>query len=429
MSLLQSVQLALQPYRQAKAWYLALSGGLDSSVLLHILAQLRKAEPLPPLTAIHVHHGLQKVADDWPAHCTQFCAALQVPLRLRSVRINQQSNLEEAARRARYEVFEQFLGPEDVLLTAQHQGDQAETLLFRLLRGAGVRGLAAMPRVRPLGQGRLVRPLISIERAQLEAYALKEGLTWVEDPSNQRLDFSRNYLRHSVLPELQRRWPKVQLSLARTAEHMAEAQGLLDELALQDLAGVRSKPEALAWLSLPSLALKPLADLSEARQRNLLRYWLAPWTTLPDAAHWAGWIGVRDAASDRQPFWRLAQGDVLRAEGHIWWLPHAWKKFSAAGLSSIKDLTEVQLLDNGVLQVQGFAGDTNVRIGYRQGGERLKYSVQGSFELKRLLNQSGIPAFVRPRLPLMFQGEEVVAVANLWAPAGCNLRWQPPGLS
>lgn len=429
MSLLQSVQLALQPYRQAKAWYLALSGGLDSSVLLHIVAQLRKTEPLPPLTAIHVHHGLQKAADDWPTHCTEVCAALQVPIRLCSVRINQSSNLEEAARRARYQVFEQFLGSEDVLLTAQHQGDQAETLLFRLLRGAGVRGLAAMPRVRPLGQGRLARPLISIERAQLEAYAFKEGLMWVEDPTNQQLDFSRNYLRHSVLPVLQQRWPKAKLSLARTAEHMAEAQELLDELAQLDLESVRAKPEALAWLPLPCLALEPLAALSEARQRNLLRYWLAPWTSLPDTAHWAGWVNVRDAGSDRQPCWHLAQGDVVRAEGHIWWLPQTWKNCSVVGLANIKGEAEVQLADNGMLYMQGFSGSAARYIGYRQGGERLHCAVRGSFELKRLLNQSGIPAFVRPRLPLLFQGDEVIAVANLWAPEGCSLRWQPPGLS
>ncbi|WP_313516091.1 tRNA lysidine(34) synthetase TilS, partial [Pseudomonas sp.] len=136
---------ALAPWRSAPAWRVGFSGGLDSSVLLRLLARLAEREALPSLSAIHVHHGLQAAADAWPAHCQAFCAGLGVPLRIIRVQVDSRASLERAAREARYRAFAESLGEGEVLLAAQHRDDQAETLLLRLLRGAGVRGLAAMP--------------------------------------------------------------------------------------------------------------------------------------------------------------------------------------------------------------------------------------------------------------------------------------------
>jgi tRNA(Ile)-lysidine synthase len=144
-------------------------------------------------------------------------------------------SLERAARDARYQAFSDVVGAGEVLLIGQHRDDQAETLLFRLLRGAGVQGLAAMPMQRALASGHLLRPLLGSSRAQLQAYAEEHQLTWVEDPSNADPRFSRNYLRHRVFPRLTERWPQAVASLARAAEHLSEAQGLLDELACLDL--------------------------------------------------------------------------------------------------------------------------------------------------------------------------------------------------
>ncbi len=142
---------ALQPWRSASGWCVALSGGLDSTVLLHLLAGLAQREALPPLSAIHIHHGLQSAADAWPAHCRELCAALSVPLQVEYVQVASGASLERAAREARYAAFAARLGIGELLLTAQHRDDQAETLLFRLLRGAGVQGLSAMPMSRALG--------------------------------------------------------------------------------------------------------------------------------------------------------------------------------------------------------------------------------------------------------------------------------------
>lgn len=431
MSLSSRVLAALTAYQQAPVWYLGLSGGLDSCVLLHLLSELAKSHVLPPVRAVHVHHGLQAVADDWPAHCATLCARLGIPLQVLSVRVAAGASLEAAARAARYQALAELLEPGAVLVTAQHRDDQAETLLFRLLRGAGVRGLAAMPLERPLGQGRLVRPLLSVSRTELERYAQQAKLNWVEDPSNQQLEFSRNYLRHQVLPMLARRWPQVQTSLARTAAHMSEAQQLLDELAAQDLQQAAT-PSGLDWLPLPSLALTPLCALSAPRQRNLLRYWLAEFTPLPDTAHWASWESLRDAAKDATPCWRLTQGSVVRAEGRIWFLPEAWlSPLPAEAMAWTMPQQVLKLPNNGQLILQGAETFSERRVAYRRGGERLSQQGHGSAELKRLLNQFGVPFFVRSRLPLLFEGDQLIAVANLPAthPQGLSLIWQPPGLS
>ncbi len=419
----------LGPWRNAPAWHIAFSGGLDSTVLLHLLATLAKTETLPPLSAIHVHHGLQAAADAWPHHCQTVCDGLGVPLRVMHVQVQPGASLERAARDARYQAFAEVIGAGEVMLTGQHRDDQAETLLFRLLRGAGVRGLAAMPGRRPLSAGYLVRPLLDASRGELEAYAHEHQLKWIEDPSNTDPRFSRNYLRHRVLPALTERWPQAVTSLARTAEHLSEAQGLLDELAVLDLHAA-DQPSPFPWLPLPSLALAALRELSDARQRNALRRWLNPLTRLPDTDHWAGWYSLRDAKGDAQPVWRLAEGELHRCGERIWWLPSTWSEFSDASVSWSDPQNPLELPGNGQLKFIGKAPEGPLVVGYRQGGEIIEVPGRGRRDLKRLLNESGLPGFVRGRLPLLYQAEQLLAVPSLagpWAesPGEWQLDWMP----
>ncbi|WP_296271088.1 tRNA lysidine(34) synthetase TilS [Pseudomonas sp. UBA6323] len=422
---------ALQSWRTAPVWRIAFSGGLDSSVLLHLLAAWARHEKLPALSAIHVHHGLQPTADAWPEHCAQFCARLDIPLEIVKVRVTPGASLEQAARNARYAVFSERLGPGEVLLSAQHRDDQAETLLFRLLRGAGVRGLAAMPASRPLGPGRLVRPLLDCSRAELQAYAQSRGLVWVEDPSNADERFSRNFLRRQVMPLLAERWPQAAASLARGAGHLGEAQLLLSELAEMDLLAARGAC-AFPWLPLPSLDLAAVTALSDARQRNLLRHWLAPLTRMPDSDHWAGWYDLRDAAADATPVWKLADGDLHRADGRLWWLSGDWlKPLQPLDLPCPASGEPVELPDNGQVHLSGELAQGRWQLRYRQGGESLRVPGRGRRDLKRLLNEMRVPAFVRPRLPLLFDGDELIALANLtqsseMAASGVRLHWSPP---
>lgn len=421
---------ALAPWRHARTWHIAFSGGLDSTVLLHLLAHLAKSQNLPKLQALHVHHGLQATADAWPMHCQSVCDALSVPLQVLRVTVPEQASVEGAAREARYRALGTMVASDELLLTAQHADDQAETLLFRLLRGAGVRGLAAMPLQRPLGEGHLVRPLLSVSRVELEQYALEHGLSWVEDPTNGDQQLSRNYLRHAVFPRLTTRWPRAVAAMVRSAAHFREAQGLLDELAELDLVQARPTPRQ-AWLELPALALTPLAALSPARQRNALRRWLAPLTRLPDTEHWAGWESLRDAAEAATPVWRLTGGEVQRADGHLWWLSADWQDPPLTPLVWSRPDLPLVLPGNGELSISGQCPSTDLQVRYREGGEWMQLPGRGRRDLKRLLNELGIPPFLRGRLPLVYRDGHLVAVANLPGlnadgAGSWNLHWQLP---
>ncbi|HDS1735523.1 tRNA lysidine(34) synthetase TilS [Pseudomonas sp. BP8] len=417
----------LSPWQQSPAWYVAFSGGLDSTVLLQLLADYARSHAAPPLRALHVHHGLQSAADAWPAHCQAICDSLGIELHVIYVQVASSASLEQAARDARYKAFSEILGPGDVLFTGQHRDDQAETLLFRLLRGAGLRGLAAMPAVRPLGRGRLVRPLLGQSRNQLHAHAEHAGLSWIEDPSNADSHFARNFLRGDILPLLRQRWPQASQSLARSADHLGEALGLLDELARDDL-NAAGQGAPVAWAGLDSLALDALKALSPARQRNALQYWLSSRTRLPDARHWAGWDALRDASHDAQPVWRLTDGQLQRSHGRIWWLSGDWLQPVAGEQAWPRPSLPLALVGNGSVRLSGVYPPHGLRIAYRQGGEVLALKDRGHRDLKRLLNECQVPHFVRPRLPLLLCGEHVLAVANLpgLAQQGCQLEWQLP---
>ncbi|MDP2812040.1 MAG: tRNA lysidine(34) synthetase TilS [Rhodocyclaceae bacterium] len=237
-----------------------LSGGIDSVVLLFALRSLDF-----PLSALHVHHGLSKNADQWEAFCRDLCRSWDIPLAVERVAVERDSSdgIEAAARRARHAVFGQASGTTgDWILLAHHRGDQAETLLFNLLRGAGVRGASAMNE----RNGRLLRPFLSIGRAQIAAFAEAHSLSWIEDESNADVRFSRNWLRHRILPELARRFPSAEARLAAAARRFAEAQALLEDLAEMDLGDApRDFP----------VALDRLKSLPDPRARNLLRYLFA----------------------------------------------------------------------------------------------------------------------------------------------------------
>ncbi|UVL62822.1 tRNA lysidine(34) synthetase TilS [Pseudomonas sp. B21-032] len=417
----------LSPWLTAPSWCIALSGGLDSSVLLHLLASLSRQQPIPPIRAIHIHHGLQAAADAWPAHCQRLCDALGVELQIIRVKVAPGASIEQGARDARYAAFTAALHPGEILLTGQHREDQAETLLFRLLRGAGLRGLGAMPGQRPLGQGLLLRPLLGVSRNDLQAYAKAQQLSWIEDPSNTDTQFSRNYLRHQVFPALLQRWPQAAQNLARSAEHLSEAQGLLDELAQDDLARAAT-PAAFDWLGLDSLDLEVLRELSPARQRNALQYWLAPRTRLPDSRHWAGWEALRDAASDGRPLWQLTDGQLHRAAGRIWWLAGDWL-MPAGGRQVWADPHKALTLShNGSVSLSGTLPQGPLHIAYRQGGETLTIAGRGQRDLKRLLNEAQLPSFARSRLPLLYCAGQLLAVANLpgLSQGDWQLHWHAP---
>ena len=352
-----------------------------------------------------------------------------MPLLIERVKVQPGASLERAARDARYAVFGSLTQANDLLLTGQHRDDQAETLLFRLMRGAGVRGLAGIPAQRSVGQGMLIRPLLDVSRSELEAYAQAHQLRWIEDPSNQDRQFSRNYLRHQVMPLLTERWPQAQASMVRSAAHLREAKGLLDELAQIDLTTAATAHD-FEWLGLPSLELAPLAALSAARQRNVISHWLEPLTRLPDTDHWSGWTDLCEAGHDASPVWRLADGELHRSAGRVWWLSGDWLRSPVIGCEWQSPASALRLADNGRVMLSGQTPSVPLRIAYRQGGEVMHLGDRGHRDLKRLLNERAVPGFVRGRLPLLFRDDELLAVANLPGldgdmHEGWKLHWQP----
>jgi tRNA(Ile)-lysidine synthase len=287
-----------------------LSGGCDSVVLLHLLAALGLGDRLQ---AVHVHHGLSANADRWAGFCADYCRRLGVGFVLEQVTIDRSSGLglEAAARAARYEVFARRAG--DVLLLGHHRGDQAETLLFNLLRGAGVAGAAAIPAERRQQRQRILRPLLDVSRDEIEAYARAHRLAWVDDESNCDTGLTRNFLRHQVLTVLAGRFPAAERNLAQAAGHFAEADALLGELAGFD------------WQSAAdgdALKLAALRELSLPRLKNLLRYrlrqlgWRAPAAArLDEFAR-----QLRTAGADRHPALDLTEGSMVVGRGLLRWV-------------------------------------------------------------------------------------------------------------
>lgn len=425
----------LQALPPASGYCVAYSGGRDSHVLLHALAALRPRLSRP-LRALHVDHGLQPAAADWARHCEHVCRQLQIPLSVHKATVDTAVGVspEAAAREARYRICIAELAPGEALLLAHHRDDQAETLLLRLFRGAGVHGLAAMRPVRPLGAGLLLRPLLDQPREALAAYAQAQALHWVEDPSNLDLRFDRNFLRRQLLPMLAERWPGYVAPVARTAAHAQEAQTLLDELAGQDLAAVAAGE---------GLRLSGVVALSDARRRNLIRYWLrqhgvqAP----PTERLSAGITALLEAGADRQPqlVWG---GNSIRRYRDLLLLATAADRGEPAE-SLLWDLRHPLSLPIGTLTAEPTVGgglradlidahDLSVR--FRCGGERCRPAGRPrSQTLKKLLQEAGVPPWEREVLPLLYVGDEIAAVCDRWVcegfqagvgEAGLALRWQ-----
>jgi tRNA(Ile)-lysidine synthase len=287
-----------------------LSGGCDSIVLLNVLVRLR----LPiQLSAIHVHHGLSPNADAWAEFCRATCQRLDVDFQLKHAVVNAASGsgLEAAAREARYKALAD--SPAEVLLLAHHRGDQAETLLFNLMRGAGVSGLAAMRSERLHNQLRIVRPLLGVGRAAIEGYAQQHQLRWIEDESNSDRRFSRNFIRHEVMPLLNSRFPAADRSIARAADYCAEADSLLSEVAAEDWLRVQDGETA---------RLPDLVAMTPARLKNLLRYRLRQlgWR-VPVSDQLEEFVRqLKSAGPDRHPTLSLSEGTLQVRQRKLHWL-------------------------------------------------------------------------------------------------------------
>ncbi|WP_231971497.1 tRNA lysidine(34) synthetase TilS [Thiohalobacter thiocyanaticus] len=411
---------------------MALSGGLDSVVLLHRLADQREQLGMP-LGAVHVDHQLQPDSAHWSERCRALCQELDIPFELHRVeaRPGPGESPEAAAREARYRALREWLQPDHCLVTAHHEDDQAETLLLQLLRGSGPRGLAGMPAVSVFGPGWLCRPLLEVTRAQLLEWARNRDLDWIEDPSNADRHYDRNFLRHEILPRLQARWPGVKRALARAARHQADAASLQVDLAISDLLQVGGRGPA-------TLSVAALLHYTPPRRRNLLRYWLHGLGLLMPSEAVLEQIeqSVLGARADTMPRVHWPGGEVRRYRDDLYAMPplpvppaqrQGWDG-GDVNIPAAAGRLEVMPTPGQGLAREALAG-RRLQLGFRVGGERLAPAGRGHHHsLKHLFQERGIPPWERDRVPLVYCDDELVAVAGLWLAEGWQARGEQPGL-
>ena len=442
------IDLNLTHHFAAKDFLIAFSGGLDSTVLLHLIhSSLKKRREISPPTirAIHIHHGLSPNADAWATHCAKFCAQLGVELIVEYVEIKHKQNLEAEAINARYHAIKRHISPNEVLLTAHHLNDQSETFFLALKRGSGLAGLSAMARENVLFEIPILRPLLNYSRETLANYAETHSLSWIEDESNTNLDFDRNFLRHQILPLLRQRWAHFDQSVQRSAQHCATQQQLIDELLNEtyqnhleledhqlmfnnssfiDNIGIKNAGKFRRPINESAFQLLRFSTYSPLKQAALLRRWLAEnQCEMPSQIQLTQLIqDVVNAKADAIPQFQLGKKMIRRFRGKLFLTPI----FSDLRKTAIplKLNEKISLPDNlgecfaeqneqGIvfhwqhlsLQLEHTTEPIQIRFGF---SGKIRTAPQQLREtMKKTWQHCGVPPWQRHRIPLIFYGDQL----------------------
>jgi len=400
----------------------ALSGGLDSKSLLHALVRLHTLGLIGSLKAIHINHGLQVEAEQWAEQCQLDCNNYKVELISAELKLNQSqsdtgtSNIESKAREGRYNFFESTLRPEETLLMAHHQDDQAETLLFRLLRGCGISGAGAMPVKRQLGEGQLFRPLLNTSRIDIQGYAKQKGFDWLEDPSNREEKFARNFLRHQIMPKLKYHWPAYAKTLSRFSLIATEQTLLLEEVAAKDNESVSTEQNAIK--------IDKLTSLSILRQKNLLHFWGRNNAELSPSSAEVEQVLKQLNAAKRQSIEVSFAGLVVRSFAGELLLSNSLQPQPLADKVYWPDLAQDLILPNGLKLMALFdqpkglrlpKSNESVWVDKRRGGEKCLPDYRGhSAEIKKIYQELAVPPWKREWLPVIYFNNELVAVPGVF---------------
>ena len=414
---------------EATGWVVALSGGADSGALLAALAE----QPYRglPVRALHVDHGLQPAADDFVAACRSQCARLGIALDIIEVAVDTGgTSIEAAARDARYTALARGLAAGECLLTAHHAQDQAETVLLQLLRGAGLKGMSAMPICRPWYDGWHLRPLLTVTQRDLRKFGAAAGVVAVSDPMNLDMRFDRAYLRRQLWPLIEERWPGAAIALSRTARHFADAQELLDQsaqLAVQKLCDGTT------------LSVTGLRALSSTEQLNVLRYWIAANEVQPPSTARLTEALRQSLAADVDHLPVIMWGEhALRRYRDRLFLTMAhpprvgeqreWSLAAGVQLNLGRELGTLQWSP----QIGGLDADRlpdMVVVRQRRGGETLKPQRRARTQSVQHLCQSvGVLPWMRDALPLVYAGNDLIAVGDLWLDARWCVAAGAPGV-
>ena len=416
---LEYLQHSLAPLAQQHSLLVGLSGGMDSVVLLYGMCRVAEESlSLGAIRAIHVNHGLQAEADQWQIFCESLCNDLGVPLHCEKVEIKSHNSpdlsIENIARKARYGVFESQLKDGEVLILGHHLDDQLETLLFRLNRGAGLKGLTAIPKKRDLAKGEIYRPLLEVGRKELQRFAEAHNLQWIKDQSNQDTSFDRNFLRNEILPIIESRWPNYRSSWGKSLQLIREANEMLRELADSDLSSLLTKDKSV-------ISIIELGELSEARQRNVFRFWIEK-SGLPDP----GWnllqrMVCEFATLDKQGEAVIAASGfslrryrdslyLLKEQANppesLNWIPQEKPEIEIEGCGT---LAAREVIGGGLAKSQADSFDSR----FRKGGESCRLLGRPSKSLKKLLQEANIEPWWRERIPLIYRNNELVCIPGI----------------
>ncbi|MCY4177984.1 MAG: tRNA lysidine(34) synthetase TilS [Endozoicomonadaceae bacterium] len=429
----------------------ALSGGIDSVVLLHLCFTKKNQRKIKNLRAIHINHNLNPASEQWMIFCEQLCNCWNIPLHVETVQLPdvRRKGTERIAREARYRIFTKYLQEGEYLFQGHHQNDQAETVLFRLLRGSDPYGLSAIPQQRKLGNGFVFRPLFTSSRAMIQQYAQQHNLSWVEDDSNSDTGYTRNFLRQRVLPLLQKRWSSAVKSLAESAAQCASSQIILDEVAKQDLQNVEQTIDLPLLGRYRALCCEKLKRLSFAHQMNLLKFWFrSVHLPVPNKDCLERVISeMLTAGADRHPY---VQCYGIQIRRYYKWLildPVVHKKASVPvtivlnkGLVTLpENNTTLEIAEASATSPATIKRSINeLQVTYRPYIHSLEpFAIHKSAHkkpLKKWLNELQVPEWIRDHIPLLMHYNELVMVPGLFTNVqfastcceqGWEITWQP----
>ncbi|ENU1225390.1 tRNA lysidine(34) synthetase TilS [Providencia rettgeri] len=418
------------------------SGGIDSTVLLHALYLIRQQQlPSLEIRAIHVHHGLNSKANEWEQHCAQLCLQWDIPFICRHVVVDSsQKGIEAAARDARYQAYREELQEGEVLVTAQHLDDQAETFMLALKRGSGPAGLSSMPEVLAFtacsGSTWLLRPLLTTPRIALEAYMQEQKLSWVEDDSNQDDRYDRNFLRLNVMPVLVERWPHFSSAVARSAALCAEQESLLDELlkdTLENMMDYRG-----------GLFIDDLKACSSSKRNALIRRWVGlhqlpmpPFNQLERI-----WQEVALARQDADPICQLGQFEIRRYQGALWVV----KRINSLVNQQFEwDFPKVFKLPGSLGILRVMEGEGQIRPPKPDEMVTIRFGLQGTLNIvgrhrsrssKKIWQELGVAPWMRERVPLIYYNDQLITAVGCFitpeglvdeASLGIAIDWQKEG--
>ena len=424
MDLLSDIEKKLKQ-TTAQGFLIALSGGLDSTVLLSLFAKLSQKQPhLQPLSirAIHIHHGLSPNADSWVQHCQDLCAQFQIPLIIERVQVDKTNGIEAGAREARYQAIKKHLQTQEMLVTAHHLNDQTETFFLALKRGSGLQGLGAMQQQSVLFGMPILRPLLGFTRPQLEDYAQKEKLNWVTDESNDNNRYDRNFLRNEILPELRERWAHFDLAVQRSAQHCFEQQQLINDLlseAFAEHCKIKNQFKLLQF-----------RQYSPAKQTALLRMWLAEnQLEMPSKRQLTQLINdVVFAKEDANPQFHLVNKVIRRYQDSL----YLTKPFSDLTKCNLKlEQNTLSLPDDlGNLTIQGNENnlifywqdysvtlektDLPISVRFSYSGKIKHHPKRSREDIKKIWQELSVPPWERNRIPLIFYGNKLKSAVGFF---------------